>query len=82
MNVHKNAKLTRRGRAEIVRRVLDQAQTPAPVVQQIAALRRRRWSGAQIAAETGVSTTTVSRVVLRRLGLNRLKAGVGLVWQT
>ena len=116
MNVHKNANLTPRGRAEIVRRVLDQGQTPkavatafgvcertvrkwvarfraegseglqdrssrphtlrrpipAPVVQQIAALRRRRWSGAQIEAEVGVSTATVSRV-LRRLGLNRLK---------
>ncbi len=117
MNVHKNAKLTPRGRAEIVRRVIDQGQTPkavatafgvcertvrkwvrrfqaegaeglrdrssrphtlrrptpAPVVRRIAALRRRRWSGAQIAAQLGVSTATVSRV-LRRLGLNRLKA--------
>ena len=115
MNVHKNAKLTPRGRAEIVRRVIDQGQTPAavataagvcertvrkwvarfrvegsqglqdrssrphklrrptpaPVVRQIAALRRRRCTGAQIAAEIGVSTATVSRV-LRRLGLNRL----------
>ena len=117
MNVHKNAKLTPRGRAEIVRRVIDQGQTPkavatafgvcertvrkwvrrfqaegaeglrdrssrphtlrrptpAPVVRRIAALRRRRWSDAQIAAQLGVSTATVSRV-LRRLGLNRLKA--------
>ena len=117
MNIHKNAKLTPRGRAEIVRRVLDQGQTPkavatafgvcertvrkwvaryraegsrglqdrssrphtlrqatpAPVVRQIATLRRRRCTGAQIAAELGVSTATVSRV-LRRLGLNRLKA--------
>ena len=47
--------------------------TPAPVVRQIAALRRRRCTGAQIAAELGVSTATVSRV-LRRLGLNRLNA--------
>ena len=73
MNVHKNAKPTPRGRAEIVRRILDQGQTPDPVVQRIAALRRQRWSGAQIAAELGVSTATVSRV-LRRLRLNRLKA--------
>ncbi len=117
MNVHKNAKLTPRGRAEIVRRVLEEGQTPtavatavgvcertvrkwvgrfrtegseglqdrssrpntlrrptpAPVVRRIAALRRRRWSGAQIATEVGVSTATVSRV-LRRLGLNRLSA--------
>ena len=112
MNVHKNAKLTPRGRAEIVRRVLDLGQTPkavatafgvceravrkwvarfraegseglqdrssrphtlrrptpAPVVRRIAALRRRRCTGAQIAAELGISTATVSRV-LRRLGL-------------
>ena len=117
MNVHKNAKLTPRGRTEIVRRVIDQGQTPKavatafgvcertvrkwvrrfraegaeglrdrssrphklrrptpdPVVRRIVALRRRRWSGAQIAAQLGVSTATVSRV-LRRLGLNRLKA--------
>ena len=117
MNVHKNAKLTPRGRAEIVHRVLHQGQTPAavatavgvcertvrkwvarfraegsqgledrssrphtlhrptpaPVVQKIAALRRQRCTGAQIAAELGVSTATVSRV-LRRLGLNRLNA--------
>lgn len=31
MNVHKNAKLTPRGRAEIVRRVIDQAQIPQAV---------------------------------------------------
>ena len=117
MNVHKNAKLTPRGRAEIVRRVIDQGQTPtsvatdvgvcertvrkwvarfraegsqglqdrssrphklrrptpAPVVRQIAALRRQRCTGAQIAAQLDVSTATVSRV-LRRLGLNRLSA--------
>ncbi len=36
-------------------------------------LRRDRRTGQQIAAEVGVSTATVSRV-LRRLGLNRLKA--------
>ena len=30
MNVHKNAKLTR-GRAEIVRRVVEEAQTPKAV---------------------------------------------------
>jgi len=39
---------------------------------RIAMLRRQRWTEAQIAHETGVSTTTMSRV-LRRLGLNRLK---------
>ena len=46
--------------------------TPEAVCQQIVALRRQRRIGAQIAAETGVSTSTVSRV-LRRRGLSRLK---------
>ena len=34
-------------------------------------LRRRRWTGSQIAAELGISPATVSRI-LRRLGLNRI----------
>jgi transposase InsO family protein len=47
--------------------------TSSEIVARIEALRRQRWTGAQIARETGVSKATVSRV-LRRLGLNRLKA--------
>lgn len=47
--------------------------TPIETMARIEALRRQRWTGAQIAGETGVSKATVSRV-LRRLGLNRLKA--------
>lgn len=47
--------------------------TPAPVVARIEALRRQRRTGAQIAAETGVSPATVSRA-LKRLGLNRRAA--------
>lgn len=47
--------------------------TPNETVARIEALRRQRWTGAQIARETGVSKATVSRV-LRRLGLNRLRA--------
>jgi transposase InsO family protein len=47
--------------------------TPPETVTRIEALRRQRWSGAQIARETGVSKATVSRI-LRRLGLNRLRA--------
>jgi len=47
--------------------------TPQPVVRRIEALRRERRTGQQIAAEVGVSPATVSRV-LRRLGLNTLKA--------
>ncbi len=46
--------------------------TPPETIARIEALRRQRWTGAQIARETGVCKATVSRV-LRRLGLNRLK---------
>ena len=45
--------------------------TPQAIVDRIEALRRQRLTGKAIAAETGVSTATVSRV-LKRLGLNRL----------
>lgn len=47
--------------------------TPAAVVAQVEALRRRRRTGKQIASETGVSPATVSRI-LKRLGLNRISA--------
>jgi transposase InsO family protein len=47
--------------------------TPPETVARIEALRRQRWTGAQIAGETGVSKATVSRI-LRRLRLNRLRA--------
>jgi transposase InsO family protein len=47
--------------------------TPAEGVAEVERLRRRRWTGKQIAAEVGVSPATVSRI-LRRLGLNRIKA--------
>ena len=49
------------------------SRTPSATAVRIAELRRQRWTGAQIAAETGVSQATVSRI-LARLGLNRLKA--------
>ena len=116
MNVHKNARLTPRGRERIVRQIesgqtpeavaeaagvcprtvrkwVDRYRreglaglqdrssrphrlhrpTPQAVVEEIERLRRQRWTGKQIAAETGVSPATVSRV-LRRLGLNKLSA--------
>jgi transposase InsO family protein len=117
MNVHKNAPLTPRSRADLVRRVLIEGQTrkavatafrvciktvrkwveryrsegeaglldrssrprrlrqptPQAIVREIERLRRQRWTGKQIAAATGVSPATVSRV-LRRLGLNKLSA--------
>jgi len=47
--------------------------TPTAIVERVAALRRQRWTGKQIAAEVGVSPATVSRI-LKRLGLNRLAA--------
>ena len=47
--------------------------TPTVIVEKVAALRRQRWTGRQIAAELGISPATVSRI-LRRLGLNRLAA--------
>ena len=46
--------------------------TPTAVVARIEALRRRRWTGKQIAAEVGVAPATVSRV-LKRLGISRLR---------
>lgn len=116
MNIHKNARLTPRGRERIVRQVLggqtsqavaqaagvcprtvckwlarfkaegvdglkDRSSrprrlhrpTPPAIVAQVAALRRQRWTGKQIAAAAGVSPATVSRI-LKRLGLNRMKA--------
>lgn len=48
--------------------------TPQPTtVARIEALRRQRLTGKAIAAETGVSAATVSRV-LKRLGVNKLSA--------
>ena len=47
--------------------------TSADTITRVEDLRRQRWTGAQIARETGVSKATVSRV-LRRLGLGRLRA--------
>src|SRR4029078_13519704 len=47
--------------------------TPPATVDRLEALRRQRLTGKAIAAETGVSRATVSRV-LKRLGLNRLSA--------
>jgi transposase InsO family protein len=46
--------------------------TPEPIADRIAELRRQRWTGKQIARETGLSPATVSRV-LKRLGLSRMR---------
>src|SRR5881398_3573769 len=75
------AKWVKRFRAEGVDGLRDRSSRPHSLPSQtvpatrtvIEALRRQRWTGKQIAVETGVSPATVSRV-LRRLGLNRLEA--------
>lgn len=46
--------------------------TPDDVTERIVSLRRERLTGAHIAARTGVSPATVSRV-LRRAGISRLR---------
>ena len=48
--------------------------TPPEIIARIEGLRRQRWTCAQIASETRVSKATVVLCILRRLGLNRLKA--------
>ena len=117
MDIHKNARLTPHSRAQLVRRVLIERQTPKAVatafgvclktvrkwierfqaegeaglrdrssrphrlrsptpkesVERIEILRRERRPASHIAKEVGVSPATVSRV-LKRLGLNKLKA--------
>jgi transposase InsO family protein len=75
------AKWVERFHAEGVGGLRDRSSRPLSLPSQTApatcaaveALRRQRWTGKQIAAETGVSPATVSRV-LRRLGLNKLSA--------
>jgi transposase InsO family protein len=51
---------------------LSPSQTALAICTVIEALRRQRHTAKQIAAETGVSPATVSRI-LRRLGLNRIR---------
>lgn len=46
--------------------------TPDETVEKVIVLRRRRFTGQHIAAETGVSPATVSRI-LKRAGLSRVK---------
>jgi transposase InsO family protein len=116
MNIHKNARLTPRGRVELARLVVEGGQsvaavarafhvcaktarkwaerfrqegaegmadrssrprrlrkpTPQTVIDEITALRRKRFTGKHIAEATGVAAATVSRV-LRRAGLSRMR---------
>lgn len=48
-------------------------QVPARLVGRIERLRRRRWTGPAIARQVGMPVSTVG-LVLRRLGLHRLRA--------
>jgi transposase InsO family protein len=117
MDTHKNARLTPKGREEMVRAVVERGMTEAAAARQfnttpktvkkwvgrfraegveglrdrsskphsspgqtppsardaIERLRRQRYTQPQIAAQTGVSQSTVSRV-LRRCGLSLLSA--------
>jgi len=74
------AKWVKRFRAKGVDGLRDRSSRPLSLPNQTApatctvieALRRQRHTGKQIAAETGVSPATVSRI-LRRLGLNRIR---------
>ena len=116
MNLHRNARTTPASRAELVRRVLSEGQSPKAVatafgvdvktvnkwvarfvaegpegladrssrpkrlreptppetVERIIALRRQRFTGEQIAQQTGVSTSTISRI-LQAAKLSRAK---------
>src|SRR5579863_3575122 len=77
---HTVRKWVRRFRAEGLAGLQDRSSRPHRVrrptspeaIGRIETLRRQRWTGAQIARETGVSKATVSRI-LHRLGLNRLR---------
>jgi transposase InsO family protein len=117
MDSHKNARLTPKGREEMVRAVVDKGrtvaatarcfntspktvakwvrrfrkesvkglrdrssrphcspnQTPQATCDAVEALRRRRYTGEQIARQLAIAPATVSRI-LRRLGINRLSA--------
>ena len=117
MDSHKNARLTPKGREEMVRAVADgglgkaaaarqfnttpktvakwverfraegvnglrdrssrplslPSQTAPATCAAVETLRRQRYTGKQIAAEVGVSSATVSRILKRR-GLNKLAA--------
>jgi|SRR5579859_4019581 len=117
MDTHKNARLTPKGREEMVRAVVDYglskaaaarrynttcktvakwvdrfrkegvdglrdrssrplsspSQTSQATCDAVEGLRRRRYTGMQIARQLGISSASVSRI-LRRRGLNKLSA--------
>jgi transposase InsO family protein len=74
------AKWVKRFRAEGIDGLRDRSSRPHSLPGQtlpatcaaVEALRRQRYTGKQIAAELGISSATVSRI-LRRLGLNRIR---------
>ncbi len=78
MNVHKNARLTPHSRADLVRRVREHGQTPKAVRKWLARFQAEGSGGLYDRSSRPhklrqPTPATVSRV-LRRLGLNSLKA--------
>ncbi len=77
---HTVRKWVKRYRAEGVAGLEDRSsrphcsprRTPPAIAERIAALRRQRWTGAQIAETVGCCEATVFRI-LAGLGMNRLK---------
>ena len=74
------ARWVRRYRAGGVAALADRSSRPhrlrqptsAERIAEVERLRRQRWTGVQIAAATGLSRSTVSRI-LQRLKLNRIR---------
>ena len=79
MNAHKNARMApKKGREVMVRAVVGDSETVTAVGKRfgtsrktVERLRRERYTQDQIAAETGLSRATVSRI-LKRCGLSLL----------
>lgn len=68
----RDGRIGRARRSQFTVQVALRAYTPQSVVTYVDVLRRERMTGKVIAAEVGVSTVTVSRI-LKQLGLNSSK---------
>ena len=66
MNVHKNAKLTPLGRAEIVHRVLEEGQTPTAVATAVGVCERtvRKWVARAVQESSAPARSRVRRRLL------------------
>jgi hypothetical protein len=74
MNIHNNARLTPKDRSSRPHR--PRAPTPTAIVERIEALRRRRWTGKQIAAEDAGASRRSTEHGLTRRGLALVFAGL------